>query len=471
MQGERAGHRQLTRVRASSRSRAPWALVAILVVAACSQQSDAVAPATVSYAPITQPRQHVQSPEVCLDGVGPAVLDEAFGRGHQRSLGVLGGFDEPIEFALPDGRQLWLLHDAFLDPELKGGPYWDRVYAQNLGMIIDATDGAHTCVSTLYIADDDGIPIAFEIGPPAPSPHSHQTSRVWYWALGGGIDSDGNLSVLWQEMIEDRSHDDVRGPQDGIVRHSLGVWLGVYDATTLDRLSFEPAPDPNPEPMYGAAVVDDPQAGFTYLFGNTLNRDLTLVGGYENGPHSATVNTLARVPLGDYHAIPQYCDGNGWVDDRNAAAAINRGGWVEWMMQPRLIDGRWLSVTKVDGWWQSGLVVQSAEQPWGPWTTVYHRVPRRVVRAPPWPRPQFADGRGLAAVQLLADHRRRLEHGRLTGGRDVAERLRLEGGVRDRRGDPVLLALRPPDRPARLTPFGRSGQARPDSLGVAVVFA
>ncbi len=334
--------------------------------------------------------QYEQTLPTCVDGVGPAVLDAAFGLGHTRSLGELGGFDEPTTYTLPDGRELWLVHDAFLDLDGLGGAYFDQAYMQNLAVLIDDTNGTQTCVSSLFQRGADGVPAGFELGPDDPA-HRHETMHRWYWALGGGLDADGHLAVFWQEVVEDRSRDSVRTPQDGIVRHSVGVWLGTYDPVTLERLSFAPAADPGAEPMYGAAVADDAAGGWTYLFGNTLNRDLTLDDGYANGPHSATVNTLARVPLGQYAAAPEYWDGAGWSPRREAAASIHTAGWTEWMMQPILIDGRWVSVTKSDGWWGEELVVQTADQPQGPWRTVYTN-PRYMPRLGPDPESAFGMG-------------------------------------------------------------------------------
>ena len=355
-------------------------VVALLLLAACGAASAAPEQdATSSTAhDHSLSDQYDQTPAVCLDGVGPAALDEAFGNGHLDALGDLSGFDEPTTYVLPDGRKLWLVHDAFLDLRGVDKPYFDQSYLQNLAILIDDRGGTETCVSTVFRRDGSGEPLGFEIGPEDPA-HRHETSRRWYWALGGGIDADGNLAVFWQEVIEDRSHDDVRGPHDGINRHSVGVWLSTYDPASLERLTFEPAPDPDATPMYGAAVADDVASGWTYLFGNTLNRDLTLEGGFDNGPHSSTINTVARVPLGRFGEAPEYWNGSGWSTQRSDAASIHTAGWAEWMMQPRLIDGQWTSVTKGDAWWGDELVVQTAEDPWGPWTTVY-REPVYVPR-------------------------------------------------------------------------------------------
>ena len=39
-------------------------------------------------------------------------------------------------------------------------------------------------------------------------------------------------------------------------------------------------------------------------------------------------------------------------------------------MQPRFVDGRWVAVTKENGFWGEKVAVDVAPDPWGPWTTV-----------------------------------------------------------------------------------------------------
>lgn len=312
---------------------------------------------------------HAASAPVCLphDGNPAATLQQAFATGNTASLGALSGFDEPTIYPLGDGRQLWLVHDAYLDLDHSGGPYQDQTYVHNVAMEV-TTDAADVCVSLRFQWRPDGLtPVDFETGPTDDPEHHYKTMVRWWWALGGGIDADGTLTVLWAEMEEDHGGRTERRPQDGITRHPVAVWRAVYDPVTLDRLAFEPAADPGIAPLYGVGVVDDPAAGFTYLFGNAMERDLTRSGGYEAGPHPGTRTYLARVPLGQYTSAPEYWDGGGWSTDRTKAAAVHEGGWAEWMLQPRLIDGQWVSITKVDAFWSAHVVVQTADHPQGPW--------------------------------------------------------------------------------------------------------
>ncbi len=42
-------------------------------------------------------------------------------------------------------------------------------------------------------------------------------------------------------------------------------------------------------------------------------------------------------------------------------------------MQPRLVDGEWVSVTKKNGFLSDLFVIDVADHPWGPWRTVSQR--------------------------------------------------------------------------------------------------
>jgi hypothetical protein len=83
---------------------------------------------------------------------------------------------------------------------------------------------------------------------------------------------------------------------------------------------------------------------------------------------------VARVPKGRLDQKPVYWDGSGWSADRRRAVAISRRFGVENPVQPRFLDGRWLAVTKAEGFYGSDVVVDIAPAAQGPWTQVA-RVP------------------------------------------------------------------------------------------------
>ena len=188
-------------------------------------------------------------------------------------------------------------------------------------------------------------------------------------ATRGELDG-GVLRVFWAEMV----HDGAEPPAgDGLPWHPVQTWLATYDATDLTRLGFAPAPGPTPSgskppPLYGYAVASDDK--FSYLFGNTYQQNLSLEGGFWDGPHSATEMWLARVPLGRLDERPKYWTATGWVQDPTKAEPIDSRYWTENPMQPRFVDGRWVAVTKENGFWGEDVAVDVAPDPWGPWTTV-----------------------------------------------------------------------------------------------------
>jgi hypothetical protein len=77
------------------------------------------------------------------------------------------------------------------------------------------------------------------------------------------------------------------------------------------------------------------------------------------------------VPVGAIDQRPSYFSDGGWTDDPTAATPISSRFTVANQMHPTLIGDRWVAVTKVDEYVGDRLVVDVADDPWGPWTTVY----------------------------------------------------------------------------------------------------
>ncbi len=73
--------------------------------------------------------------------------------------------------------------------------------------------------------------------------------------------------------------------------------------------------------------------------------------------------------MGRLDQAPDYWNGSGWVKDRDRAEPIVERYWTENPMQPRDLDGRWVAVTKENGFWGERLAVDVAGDPWGPWVT------------------------------------------------------------------------------------------------------
>lgn len=287
----------------------------------------------------------------CATGTSAAALDAFF----RERMGPVLGLDYQHVYPLGGSRYLWLFQDTFIDYSGLAANLGQAVFAHNTAMV---QDGA--CF-TLYHRGAITAPTSFEDGT------GENWKAKWWWPMGGET-VDGKVYVFWAQMEKDGY--DPTGP-NGLGWHPVRTWLAVYSAKTLQRLWFAPAPNAGVNPVYGYAVASDGQ--YTYLFGNTFEQNLVREGGFANGPHSATRMFLARVPLGQFGADPEYRSGDTWTGDPAGATPITQRSWAENPMQPRFLSGQWVAATKLDGYWGESLAIDVANDPWGPWTTVEQR--------------------------------------------------------------------------------------------------
>ena len=287
----------------------------------------------------------------CAGGTGADALDAFFAA----RVGPLMGADYQHVVALGGSRYAWFFQDAFVDPSGAATRLDQSFFAHNLLLIQDGQ-----CFTMLH-RGTAAKPTSFEPG------NGESPLSKWFWPMGAET-SGGRVKMFWAEMTKDPY---VPGPGDGLGWHPTRLWLATYDANTMKRLSFDPAPNSGVSPMYGYAVAND--GAFTYLFGNTFEQNLVREGGFFGGRHSATAMYLARVPLGQLTAAPEYRTADGWSANPADARPIVQRYWAENPMQPRYIDGQWMAATKVDGYWGEQLAIDVANHPWGPWTTTEYR--------------------------------------------------------------------------------------------------
>jgi hypothetical protein len=293
------------------------------------------------------PPTYLRTPMGCADGTDAASLDRFFAE----RRGAAVGWDYPHVQALGDGRAVWLFQDAFLDPGGTATGLADSHLVRNVAVLQDGL-----CF-TLVQGGSAGQPEAFESGV------GEIFGVRWWWPVGTQTRGD-ELDVVWVEMVGDAVF-----PRDGIGLpwFPAATWIGTYRTSDLTRLSFVHAPDPRVDPIYGYAVAAEGK--YTYLFGNTYQQDLLREGGLFV-EHTAISMYVARVPKGRLDAKPTYWDGARWTADRSKAVPISKRFGFENPMQPRFIDGRWIAVTKVDGFLGDSLVVDVAPAPQGPWVEV-----------------------------------------------------------------------------------------------------
>jgi hypothetical protein len=283
----------------------------------------------------------------CADSTSAEDLDEFF----SHRMGPVLGHDYQHVYPLGGDRYLWLFQDTFIDQSGTADVLGEADFTHNSAMVQTGD-----CF-TLYQRGSLSSPVSFEPGT------GEQLLTKWFWPLGGEL-ADGRLYVFWAEMTKDPNP----APGNGLGWHPASAWLATYDATTLQRLSFNQAPNPSASRLYGYAVAS--AGAYTYLFGNTYDQNLERQGGWKAGPLSATRMWLARVPRGQLDTAPEYRTANGWSFDPAAARPIMSRFWAENPMQPRFLDGQWVAATKRDGFWGSELFIDVARNPWGPWTTV-----------------------------------------------------------------------------------------------------
>jgi hypothetical protein len=288
----------------------------------------------------------------CASGRSAAALDAFF----VARVGPVIGWDYQHVYPLGGDRYLWLFQDTFVDHSGTAGSLDRASFVHNAALV------QHGTCFTLYHRGTASRPEPFEPGA------GGSTLRRWYWPMGGEL-VNGQLHVFWAEMVKD-PYDPA--PPDGLGWHPAGTWLATYDASSLRRVGFTPATDSGVTPIFGYAVSSDPT--HTYLFGNTFEQNMVREGGFWNGPHSATNMWLARVPRGDLRAAPEYRTADGWSSNRSDAVPILQRYYAENPMQPRYLDGQWVAATKADGYWGDHLVIDVANDPWGPWTTVQSSV-------------------------------------------------------------------------------------------------
>jgi hypothetical protein len=265
------------------------------------------------------------------------------------------GLDALRAYPLPDGRVLWLFQDAFFSPS-----------GARLGSL-DAANFAHNAALV-----QEGACFRAVHGPSSPGdrcPNPGNASYVggsqtvncsrWFWPMGGAMGTDGLLHVFYALV----GNTNGTGANTGAAPD--GVWIARIDPSSLAVVGFAPAPDDDGRVLYGWSV--ETSGVYTYLFGHSYDQF--------NLPDPTSPNPnrtfLARVPAGQFDAPLAYWNGSGWSAQRSAAQPVFVGPERQtYALQPRLIDGVWVSVTKPGDWFGNDIVIDTAPAPQGPWTRV-----------------------------------------------------------------------------------------------------
>ena len=172
----------------------------------------------------------------CAGGTSASALDAFF----RPRIGPVVGHDYQHVYPLGGDRHLWLFQDTFIDHSATAPRLDQSAFAHNTAMVQQGS-----CFTLLHRGTATA-PQSFETGT------GEQPLSRWFWPLGGET-VDGRLHVFWVEMAKTADPT----PPDGLGWVPARTWLATYDASTLTRLAFRPAPAAGVDPVYGFAVASD----------------------------------------------------------------------------------------------------------------------------------------------------------------------------------------------------------------------
>lgn len=284
--------------------------------------------------------------ERCASADTAAGLDAFFGSDDAAGL---AGADYPHAYALPDGRTLWLFQDAFVggDRSLIG----DR-FAHNAALV---QDGA--CFELLPAPGGDGTSFL--------GSWVERGLNDWIWPLDAEVGVDGNLWLFVAEMHNPTS----TGAASGAF--PLGTWRARYSLPELELIDFQPAADPG-RSLFGYSIVSDED--WSYLYGHCYTQFAAALQAIGFDPSCSPYAYLARVPKGEFDDEPEYWDGKGWTDDREAREPVLEADPSMPVSVERFGDV-YVAVSDEGDWYGDEVVVRTAPLPQGPWTEVLRYTP------------------------------------------------------------------------------------------------
>ena len=261
--------------------------------------------------------------------------------------GIIGA-DYPRTLALPNGNVLWTFQDARIRTATGAR------YVHNIGMM-----QVGQCFSIL-VGGSSSSPQAWLF------PQHTAPEFRWFWPLDAEIGADGQAYVFSVEMHERGDSYLSRAEPGGtfVARVNPDNWNVEWYGTPADAS----------DDLYGWAIESDDE--WTYLFAH-CHRQFGYDPLFDVDAHDRSCTdrvTVARVPVGALFEPPAYWTGSSWSPQRSQAVpVIPRSGRFTSPTQIIRKNGRWLAVTKLDDWWGSEILIESAVHPTGPYTTLERR--------------------------------------------------------------------------------------------------
>lgn len=322
------------------------ALVAgIVVTSASAGASDRDDSLTSARASFERAESTYIADTFCLPDLSAGSLSTMF----DSEPGGIIGADYPRTVEVGNGTVLWTFQDARIRT-----PDGGTRYVHNIGMLQNAQ-----CFNVL-VGGSRSHPEAWLF------PHHTSPEFRWFWPLDAEVGLDGDVYIFAVEMHE-------RGESYLDVAEPGGTFVARFNPDNWNIEWYGQPADASSD-LYGWSI--ETSGEWTYLFAQ-CHRQF----GYDPERGAAAHDTscadrvtLARVPAGRLFDTPEYWTRHNWSRSKtNAEPIIERSRRIANPTQIILKNGRWLAITKIDDWFGSDIVIESAIHPTGPYTEIERR--------------------------------------------------------------------------------------------------
>jgi hypothetical protein len=261
--------------------------------------------------------------------------------------GIIGA-DYPRTVELENGNVLWTFQDARIRTPT-GARYVHNIGMLQVGRCFNVLVGGSSQYPEAWLFPDDTAP-----------------EYRWFWPLDAEIGSDGQVYIFATEMRE-------RGDRYLERTEPGGVFVARFNPINWN-IEWYGRPADTSTALYGWSIESDDE--WTYLFAH-CHRQFgydPVFGGAAHDRSCTQQVTVARVPAGRIFDQPSYWTASGWSSSsRQAVSVVTPEG--QWTMPTQFLrkNGRWLAITKVDDWFGTDVVIESAVHPAGPYVEIERR--------------------------------------------------------------------------------------------------
>jgi hypothetical protein len=308
--------------------------------ASLSEAEPATASTAFSFPTLAAPAPTVAG---CEGGYSSTDLNALIHDARTGAGGIVGADYARVQ-PLPDGRVLWVFQDVFVGGD--GTSLHHASFVHNAGLIQNGS-----CFQVL--TGDHGSWIGGDVEYPL---------HHWFWPLDSVVTADGYLAQFMVEMNNPTGRGATRGAEP------VRVWIATIDMLDFSVVGLNLAPDSSDRPLYGFSITSDDH--YHYLYGNCYRQFADAGWPFAHDTTCGPRTFVARVPLGHPEMAPQYWNGVTWSSMRQYAEPIMTRGELANPMQVRRVGDMFVSVTKIDDWWDNTVAVDIARSPQGPWTSV-----------------------------------------------------------------------------------------------------